>query len=213
MIAEVCVGAAWPFLLAAAVLRLRPVAGPVRGPARERPLTPVGIGLLRGGGRGAAQTALVELHLAGSVEGAWAGMVRRDDTRPPPPGASGLARAQYSVLFGKLHPSRLQRIGRVERALAAEARAVERAGLLLSGRRVAAVRILLLPVLCAAPVAAVAGRLTAPWLLLALLADGAALALGALPRRTRGARHSWRGCGANTPESGGRPCVNRTNCC
>ncbi|MER5733474.1 TIGR04222 domain-containing membrane protein [Streptomyces sp. NPDC002138] len=184
MIAEVSVAAAWSLVAAAVLIRVRPGSPPVREPGRERP-SPVGIGLLRGGARGAAQTALVELYLAGSVEAVRGRMVRRDDSKPPPRGSSGLARAQYAVLFGRLHPRRLRNIERVRRAAAGEARELERAGLMRSGRRMAAVRVVLLPVFCAAPAGALADRTAAPWLFLALLADAVAVVLGALPRRTR----------------------------
>ncbi|MFD7029504.1 TIGR04222 domain-containing membrane protein [Streptomyces sp. NPDC059917] len=184
MIAEVSVGAAWSLVAAAALMRFGFGARPAPEPARRRPLTPVEIALLRGGRRAAMRTALVELHLAGAVEATWPGAVRRVDTAAPR-GGSGLARAQYNVLFGHMHPRRLWGIERVGRAVAPEAREAERTGLLLTRRRVVAVRVVLLPALCAAVVGAAVEGADAPWRLLALLAGGCALVLGALPRRTR----------------------------
>ncbi|MET9700860.1 TIGR04222 domain-containing membrane protein [Streptomyces sp. NPDC006529] len=181
-IAEASVWAAWSLVLAAALMRLPGVRTP-RGPALDRPLSPVGIALLSGGVRAAARTALVELHLAGAVEAAWGRRIQRVDSRAPR-GGSALARAQYTVLFGRTHPRLLQRVERVREAAERESAELERAGLRLSRRRVVAVRAVLLPVFAAAPVGAIGGGMSGRWLVLALLADGAALVLGALPRRT-----------------------------
>ncbi|MET9609326.1 TIGR04222 domain-containing membrane protein [Streptomyces sp. NPDC006512] len=179
-------GAAWLLLLIAAALRLHPGRKPVSGPLGRR-LTPVETGLLRGGGRGAAQTALVELYLAGSVEAGWRQTVQPGKPRLPR-GCSEVARAQYHALYGPLHPRRLHDTERVRRAVQGVATELERAGLVVSRRRVRAVRSLLLPVFAAAPLGAVMGGRTVVWLLLGLLADLGALALWVWPRRTlRGA--------------------------
>ncbi|MDJ0385179.1 TIGR04222 domain-containing membrane protein [Streptomyces sp. G-G2] len=182
MIAEVAAGAAWLLVLAAAAVRSGAGRGP--SPTALPLLSPVEVGLLRAGHRGAAQTALVELYLAGSVEAASRQTVRRDDTRAPK-GLSGPARAQYAVLYGRLHPRRLQGLDRVRRAVADVSRDLETSRLVLPTRRLYAVRALSLAALCAVPVGAIAGRAAAPWLFLALLADAVAVWLCALPRRTR----------------------------
>ncbi|GHE38628.1 TIGR04222 domain-containing membrane protein [Streptomyces vinaceus] len=191
MITEVssAVAVALAVLLAtAAALRFPPGRRPLRDPARQ-PLTPVETALLRGGVRGAVQTASVELYLVGSVEPAWRQALRRDPTKPPT-GCSDVARALYRVLQGRLHPRRLERNDRVREATAALAGRLALDGLLLTcGRRLAA-GAALLPVFAAAPVAASAGAGTplGPLLLLGLLADAVALLLWPWTRRTgRGA--------------------------
>ncbi|MEV6580020.1 TIGR04222 domain-containing membrane protein [Streptomyces sp. NPDC051582] len=183
MITEVSSAAAALLPAAAAALRFLPRRGSLRDPVRQ-PLTPVETALLRGGARGAVRTALVELYLVGSVEPAWRHTVRR--TAVPPTECSDLARAVYRVLHGRPHPRRLEREDRVREAIAASARQLGRDGLLLTRRRRMATRALLLPVFAVAPVTALIERATppGPTLLLALLADGAALLLWLWPRRT-----------------------------
>ncbi|MFD7260477.1 TIGR04222 domain-containing membrane protein [Streptomyces sp. NPDC059874] len=186
VINAVSAGAAWLLLLMAAALRLRPDLRPVPDPL-DRRLSPVETGLLRGGRRGAAQTGLVELYLAGSVEAGWRQTVRPGEARLPR-GCSEVARAQYHVLYGPLHPRRLQGMERVQRAVQGVSTELERARLVVSRRRVWVVRSLLLPVFAAAPLGAAAGGQTAVWLALDLLADAGAVALWVWPRRTlRGA--------------------------
>ncbi|WP_165365079.1 TIGR04222 domain-containing membrane protein [Streptomyces sp. C] len=188
VVGAVSVGAAWFLLLVAAVLRLRPGAGPVPDPLGRR-LTPVETALLRGGDWGAAQTALVELYLAGSVEAGWRRTVR-PGAAGLPRGCSAVARAMYHALFGSLHPRRLYGLDRVRDAVRKAAPELEQARLVVSRRRVGVVRGLLLPVFAAAPLGAAAGGQTAGWLLLGLLADAGAVALWVRPRRTlRGAAH------------------------
>ncbi|MFJ6794898.1 TIGR04222 domain-containing membrane protein [Streptomyces sp. NPDC091268] len=173
--------AAWCLVVAAGALRS---GGRPAGPSGTG-LSQVELGLLRGGGRGAAQTGLVELYLAGAVEARFRQQVRRVEARLPPRGGSAVARAQYAALYRPLHPRRLHHHERVRGAIGETARRMERAGLLRSARRRWAVRGLLLPVFAAAPLeVVVAGRATA-WMWLALLADVAAVKLGAGLRRTR----------------------------
>ncbi|GHB66874.1 hypothetical protein GCM10010347_41130 [Streptomyces cirratus] len=177
-------GVAWCLLLLAGGLRLS------GGRARPlgRALSPVEVGLLRGGAPGAAQTGLVELYLVGAVEAGFRQTVRGVETRLPPHGSSAVARAQYGSLYRGMHPRRLRDYERVRDAIGETAQGLERAGLLMSGRRRWAVRALLLPVFAAAPLEAVAGGRTAVWLWLALLADVTAVASWAWSRRTpRGA--------------------------
>ncbi|AZM87167.1 TIGR04222 domain-containing membrane protein [Streptomyces sp. W1SF4] len=170
---------AWLLLLIAAVLRLRPGRGQL-----DRRLSPVEVGLLRGGARGAAQCGLVELYLAGSVEAGWRRTVEPGKARLPH-GCSQVARAQFSVLYKPLHPRRLQDTERVRRAVRGVSQELERAGLVVSRRRARAVRSLLLPVFAAAPLAAAAGgQDAAVWVGLGLLADVGAVALWVRPRRT-----------------------------
>lgn len=174
---------AWCLVLLAWSLRL----GGRRALPLGREMSPVDVGLLRGGARGAAQTGLVELYLAGVVEAGFRQTVRGVETRLPPPGCSAVARAQYGALYRRTHPRRLQNDERVRRAIGETSRGLERAGLLVSAERRWALRALLLPVFAAAPVEAAAGG-AAVWLWLALLADVAAVALWASSRRTpRGA--------------------------
>ncbi|AXE27935.1 hypothetical protein C0216_31035 (plasmid) [Streptomyces globosus] len=177
---------AWLLLLIAAALRLRPGGRPDRGPLDR--LSAVEMGLLRGGARGAAQCGLVELYLAESVQAGWRQTVERDKPWLPD-SCSEVARAQFSVLYKPLHPRRLQDIERVRRAVRGVSEGLERAGLVVSHRRERAVRILLLPVFAAAPLAAAtSGQQAALYLGLGLLADAAAVALWVRPRRTlRGA--------------------------
>ncbi|MDJ0380410.1 TIGR04222 domain-containing membrane protein [Streptomyces sp. G-G2] len=178
------VGAAWCLLLLAGVLRLS--GGRIRPPGSA--LSPVEVGLLRGGARGAAQTGLVELYLAGAVESGLRQTVRGVESLLPPQGCSAVARAQYGALYRRMHPRRLQGADRVRDAIGETARGLERAGLLMSAKRRWAVRAVLLPVFAAAPLGAGAGGRAAVWLWLALLADVAAVVLWAAPRRTpRGA--------------------------
>ncbi|MGW0429014.1 TIGR04222 domain-containing membrane protein [Streptomyces sp. NPDC002990] len=173
-------GLAWCLVLLAAALRFS--AG---GVAQARGvLSPVEVGLLRGGVRGAAQTGLVELYLAGAVEAGSRQTVRAVEDRLPPRGCSAVARAQYRALYRKTHPRRLQNADRVRAAVRETARGLERAGLLVSVKRRWAVRALLLPVFAAAPAWAATGGGATVWLWLALLANLAALALWAGPRRT-----------------------------
>ncbi|MCX5381322.1 TIGR04222 domain-containing membrane protein [Streptomyces sp. NBC_00091] len=181
MFNAVSAGAAWLLLLTAAALRLRPCGQPAPG-RLDRRLSPAALGLLRAGARGAAQTGLVELYLAGSVRAGWRQTVRPGEARLPR-GCSEVARAQYHVLYGPLHPRRLQGIERVRDAIRRMSAELERAGLLVSRRRAWVVRGLLLPVFAAAPLAAAAGGRTA-WMVLGLLADAAAVTLWAGPRRT-----------------------------
>ncbi|MDK9498613.1 TIGR04222 domain-containing membrane protein [Streptomyces katrae] len=183
----VSVAVAWLLLLSAAALRLRPGGRVGRGPL-DRRLSPVEIGLLRGGARGAAQCGLVELYLAGSVEAGWRRTVEPGRARLPR-GCSEVARAQFHVLYKPLHPRRLQDSERVRRAVRGVSQELERAGLVVSRGRVRAVRILLLPVFAAAPLAAAAGGpYAAVWLGLGLLAAAGAAVLWVRPRRTlRGA--------------------------
>ncbi|MFI9066563.1 TIGR04222 domain-containing membrane protein [Streptomyces sp. NPDC053429] len=177
-------GVAWCLVLLAGVLRL----GGGRARPRGKALLPVDVGMLRGGSRGAAQTALAELYLVGAVEAGFRQTVRGVVDRLPPHGSSAVARAQYAVLYRQMHPRRLRDYERVGDALAQTARELERAGLLVSAKRRWAVRALLLPVFAAAPVQAASGGRAAVWLWLALLADVAAVALWVRPRRTsRGA--------------------------
>ncbi|MFJ4776210.1 TIGR04222 domain-containing membrane protein [Streptomyces sp. NPDC088762] len=175
-------GAAWLLLLTAAALRLRPGRPPVPEPLGRR-LSPVETGLLRGGARGATQTGLVELYLAGSVEAGWRQTVQPGAARLPRD-CSEVARAQYHVLYRPLHPRRLHDIERVQRAVQGVSTELERARLVVSRRRVWVVRSLLLPVFAAAPLGAAAGGQTAVWLVLDLLAGAGAVALWAWPRRT-----------------------------
>ncbi|GLX23183.1 TIGR04222 domain-containing membrane protein [Streptomyces lavendulae] len=126
----VSVAVAWLLLLGAAVLRLRPGGRVDRGPL-DRRLSPVEIGLLRGGARGAAQCGLVELYLAGSVEAGWRRTVEPGRARLPR-GCSGVARAQFHVLYKPLHPRRLQDSERVRRAVRGVSQELERAGLVVS---------------------------------------------------------------------------------
>ncbi|WP_329312629.1 MULTISPECIES: TIGR04222 domain-containing membrane protein [unclassified Streptomyces] len=186
MITEVSFVAARLLLPTAAVLRFPPGRRAVRDPVRHPP-KPVEAAVLHGGARGAARTALVELYLTGSVDAARRHTVRRDHGKPPQ-GRSELARAHYSALHGRLHPRRLERCDAVRRATAALARQLEREGLLLTRRRLFAVRTALLPVFAAAPVVALTGRGTPTGLLpllLTLLADGVAALLWPWTRRTR----------------------------
>ncbi|MEU3726680.1 TIGR04222 domain-containing membrane protein [Streptomyces sp. NPDC031705] len=186
VIDAVSAGTAWLLLLLAAVLRLRPGRRPRRDPQGRR-LSPVETGLLRGGARGAAQTALVELYLGGSVRAGWRQTVRPGEARLPR-GCSEVARAQYHVLFKPLHPRRLADIERVRHAVRGVSAELERARLVVSRRRAWVVRGLLLPVFAAAPVGAAAGGQAAVWLVIGLLADAGAVALWLWPRRTlRGA--------------------------
>ncbi|MFF5705390.1 TIGR04222 domain-containing membrane protein [Streptomyces sp. NPDC012794] len=163
-------GAAWFLLLTGAALRLRP------GPDRlGRPLSPAEAALLRGGGRAAAQTGMVELYLAGSVEAGWQQTVRPAKALLPRP-CSEVARAQYHALYGARHPRGLLRDSeRVQEAVHAMSAELERARLMVSRRRVWCVRVLLLPV-CAAPLG------SPRWL--GLLAALGAAALWIWPRRT-----------------------------
>ncbi|MFF1555984.1 TIGR04222 domain-containing membrane protein [Streptomyces sp. NPDC058279] len=177
-------GLAWVLVLLAGVVRF---AGGWVGSSR-RALSPVEMGLLRGGARGAAQTGLVELYLAGAVEAGFRRTVRAVEHRRPPRDCSAVARAQYDVLYGKTHPRRLQNQDRVRAAIRETTRGLERAGLLVSAGRRWTARALLLPVFAAAPAWAVAGGGETVWLWLMLLADMAALVLWTRPRRTpRGA--------------------------
>ncbi|MFJ6718592.1 MULTISPECIES: TIGR04222 domain-containing membrane protein [unclassified Streptomyces] len=177
-------GVAWCLVLLALLLR----PGGRRARPLGRVLSPVDVGLLRGGARGAAQTGLVELYLAGAVEAGFRQTVRGVETRLPPPGCSAVARAQYGVLYRRTHPRRLQNEERVRRAIGETSRGLERAGLLVSAKRRWALRALLFPVFAAAPVEAAVGGPAAVWPWLALLADVAAVALWARSRRTpRGA--------------------------
>ncbi|MFD8979562.1 TIGR04222 domain-containing membrane protein [Streptomyces sp. NPDC059564] len=179
--------AAWPLLLVASAMRLWPGRRPSARGQAPRPLSPVEMGMLRGGERGAGQTALVELYLAGSVEATWQRTVRRQEGAPSR-GRSELARAQYGVLHVKRHPGRLRRFERVQQATEAVSHQLEREGLLLSRRRLFAVRAVLLTVLAAPPLAALAGLATGPGpypTYLVFLADGFALLLWMRPRRTR----------------------------
>lgn len=186
VINSVWAGAAWLLLLIAAGLRLRPGRQPVPDPLGRR-LSPVETGLLRGGGRGAAQTGLVELYLAGSVEAGWRQTVQPGEARLPR-GCSEVARAQYHALYGPLHPRRLQGRERVQRAVQGVSTELERARLVVSRRRVWVVRILLLPVFVTTPLRAATGGQTAVWTVLGLLADAGAVALWVWPWRTlRGA--------------------------
>ncbi|MFF4013193.1 TIGR04222 domain-containing membrane protein [Streptomyces sp. NPDC001717] len=182
MINAVSAGVAWLLLLIAAALRLRPGRQPVPD-ALGRRLSPVQTGLLRGGRRGAAQTGLVELYLAGSVKAGWQRTVRPGGAWLPR-GCSEVARAQYHVLYGPLHPRRLEGIERVQRALQGVESELERARLVVSRRRVWIVRGLLLPLFAAAPLGAAGGGQTAVWLILDLLADAGAFVLWVWPRRT-----------------------------
>ncbi|WP_329192287.1 MULTISPECIES: TIGR04222 domain-containing membrane protein [unclassified Streptomyces] len=180
----VATGVAWCLVLLAGALRL----GGGRSRPRGKALSPVEVGLLRGGARGAAQTALVELYLVGAVEAGFRQTVRGVADRLPPHGSSAVARAQYGALYRAVHPRRLRDYERVEEAIRHTTRALECAGLLVSAKRRWAARAVLLPVFAAAPVQAAAGGRAAGWLWLALLADVAAAALWARPRRTpRGA--------------------------
>ncbi|MFF4368168.1 TIGR04222 domain-containing membrane protein [Streptomyces sp. NPDC001594] len=173
------VAGAWLLLLIAAALRLCPGRGPL-----ERRLSPVETGLLRGGARGAAQCGLVELYPAGSVAAGWRRTVEPGRARLPR-GCSEAARAQFHVLYKPLHPRRLQEMERVRRAVRGVSQELERAGLVVSARRAWAVRMLLLPVFAAAPLAAAAGGPdAAAWLVLGLPADAGAVALWVRPRRT-----------------------------
>ncbi|MFE2323778.1 TIGR04222 domain-containing membrane protein [Streptomyces sp. NPDC059385] len=178
---------AWLLVVIAAALRLRPGGRSGSGPL-DRRLSPVETSLLRGGARGAAQCGLIELYLAGSIETGWRRTVEPGRHRLPPR-CSEVARAQFYVLYKPLHPRRLQNTDRVRRAVRGVSEELERARLVVSRRRVRAVRILLLPVFAAAPLAAAAGGPEAAvWLGLGLLADAAAVALWVRPRRTlRGA--------------------------
>lgn len=186
VINAVSAGAAWLLLLIAAALRLRPGRQPVPEPLGRR-LSPVEIGLLRGGGRGAAQTGLVELYLGGSVEAGWRRTVQPGEPRLPRT-CSEVARAQYHVLYGPLHPRRLEGMERVRHAVQGVSTELERARLVVSRRRVRVVRSLLVTVVAAAPLGAAAGRQTVVWWALDLLAATGAVALWAWPRRTlRGA--------------------------
>ncbi|MFD3700315.1 TIGR04222 domain-containing membrane protein [Streptomyces sp. NPDC058646] len=175
-------GAAWLLLLIAAALRLRPGRPLVPAPLGRR-LSPVETGLLRGGGRGAVQTGLVELYLAGSVEAGWRQTVQPGKARLPR-GCSEVARAQYHVLYRPLHPRHLEGTERVQRAVQGVSTELERARLVVSRKRVRVVRSLLLAVLAAALLGAVTGGQTAVWLLLDLLAAAGAVALWVWPRRT-----------------------------
>ncbi|MFD3571923.1 TIGR04222 domain-containing membrane protein [Streptomyces sp. NPDC058667] len=180
-------GAPWLLLLIAVALRLRPGRQPVPD-TLARPLTPVQMGLLRGGAWGAAQTGLVELHLAESIEAGWRQTVQPGKPRLPRD-CSEVARAQYHALFGATHPRRLHDMERVQSAVRGVSTELERAGLVVSRRRVRVVRSLLLPVFAAVPLGAATGGQTTVWLVLGLLADVGAVALWVWPRRTlRGAR-------------------------
>ncbi|WP_181442562.1 TIGR04222 domain-containing membrane protein [Streptomyces tateyamensis] len=174
-------GAAWLLLLVGAGLRLWPGRQRVRGRS-YRPLSPVEIGVLRAGDRGAAQVALVELHLLGAVS-AGSGTVRRS-ANALPRGASAPARAQFTALYGKAHPRQLQGRKKVRAAIRAVTGPLEREQLRLSGGRLAAVRVLLLPVFTAAPVGAIGGHETPLALATALTADALAALLWVLPRST-----------------------------
>ncbi|MFE0458899.1 TIGR04222 domain-containing membrane protein [Kitasatospora sp. NPDC058965] len=186
MIVEVSTGAAWLLLLVGAGLRLWPGRQRVRGRS-YRPLSPVEIGALRDGDRGAAQVALVELHLLGAVAASGSGTVRRA-VNSVPRGASALARAQYTVLHAKAHPRLLQGKEKVQAATREVTGSLERERLRLSGGRLAAVRVLLLPVFTAAPAGAIGGHETPAALALALAADALAVLLWVLPRSTRRGR-------------------------
>ncbi|MGW7098834.1 TIGR04222 domain-containing membrane protein [Streptomyces sp. NPDC054838] len=178
-------GVAWCLVLLASVVRFGGGgAGSSRGASSA-----VEMGLLRGGARGAAQTGLVELYLAGAVDAGFRQTVRTVEHRRPPRGCSPVARAQYDVLYRKTHPRRLQNEAPVRAAIRETARGLERAGLLVSVKRRWAARALLLPVFAAAPVWAVAGGGETVWLWATLLADIAALVLWTRPRLTpRGAQ-------------------------
>jgi uncharacterized protein (TIGR04222 family) len=183
MIVEVPTGTAWLLVLIACALRTPPRGRRAAGGAGRR-LSAVETGLLRGGTWGAVQTALVELYVADSVRAVRQQAVRRNHGRPPKD-CSALAQVLYRVLFGELHPRRLLRIDRVQQAAREVSRQLEREGLVLSVRRVVLIRVVLIPAFVAALVAMVSGRESRAGFLLALLAAGVAVTLGALPRRTR----------------------------
>lgn len=186
MVHALSAGVPWLLLLIAAAMRLPPGRRPVPDPL-GRPLSPVRASVLRGGGRAAAQTGLVELCLTGSVEAGWRRTVEPGGPRLPRH-CSEAARATFHALHRPLHPRRLEDMDRVRRAVHGVSAELERAGL-VSRRRVRGVRGLLLPVFAAAPLGAVAGGQTTPCLVLGLLADVGAVALWFGPRRTlRGGR-------------------------
>nr|WP_312847424.1 TIGR04222 domain-containing membrane protein [Streptomyces sp. WAC07149] len=155
-------------------------AGPAALPRRDRPAA------RRGAGGGAVRAGR-------AVPGRFGrGRVAADRGARQGPAAARLLRGGPRPVPRPLQaapPAPLQDSERVRRAVRGVSQELERAGLVVSRGRVRAVRILLLPVFAAAPLAAAAGGpYAAVWLGLGLLADAGAVVLWVRPRRTlRGA--------------------------